>query len=100
MSATSSGEADEPHGRRERRHRAAAVERHDGQHVEEVQEEAGERQRHEQVVAGRVGDRDQGGGAEAAEDRAGEADARLGERVLTERLGPDHGAEERDEHGR
>ena len=33
-------EADEPHPRRHRGHRAAAVERHDGQQVEEVEEEA------------------------------------------------------------
>src|SRR3712207_7180316 len=44
-----------------------------------------ERQRADQVAAGGVRDGDQGGGAERAEHRAGEADARLGERVAAER---------------
>ena len=43
---------------------------------------------------------DAGGRADAAEDRAGESDARLGERVVAERPSADHRAQERDEHRR
>ena len=78
-------EPDEPHPRRHRRHRPAAVERHDRQQVEQVQEEPGEGQRPPEVVAGGVPDQDARGRADAAEDRAGQADARLGERVVAER---------------
>ena len=99
-SADQPAEAGEPHPRGHRGHRAAAVERDDREQVEEVQEEAGERERAPQVVAGRVPDQDAGGRADAAEDRSGEPDPRLGERVVTERAGADHRAEERDEHRR
>ena len=42
----------------------------------------------------------QRGRSDAAEDRPGEADAGFGQRVVAERAGADHGAEEGDEHRR
>ena len=54
----------------------------------------------EEIAAGRLPDHETGRGADRSEDRAGEADARLGERVVAQRLGADHGAEEGDEHRR
>ena len=47
-----------------------------------------------QIAAG------QRGRAERAEDRAGEADARLGERVVAERLADDRAEERDEEHAR
>ena len=94
------GKPDEPHRGGHRRHRAAAVERDDGKQVEQIEEEAGEGERAPEVVARRVPDEHARGSAEAAEDRAGEADARLGGGVVTERLGADHRTQEGDEHRR
>ena len=84
-SATIAAEPDEPHPRCERRHRPAAVERDHRQQVEEVQQEAGERQRRAEVVAAWRRRSEAGRRADAPEHRAGEADARLGERVAAER---------------
>ena len=53
-----------------------------------------------QVAARGRGDRQARGGADRAEDRAGEADARLGQRVAAQRLRPHERAQEGDEDRR
>ena len=78
-------EPDEPHPRRHRGHRPAAVERHHRQQVEQVQEEARVRERAPQVVAGDLPDEDADGRADAAEDGAGESDTRFRGGVVAER---------------
>ena len=95
--ATISAEADDPEGRRDRRHRPAAVERRDRDEVEQVQEEADEGQRAEEVVAGGGVERQRHEAADRAEDRPGEPDARLHGGVLRHLLHADVGAHQRDE---
>ena len=63
-SATSTAEADEPNPRRHRGHCPAAVERHDGDQVDQVQEEADIGQGPQQVAVERFGDPQAGGRAE------------------------------------
>ena len=76
---------------------AAAVERHDRQQVEEVQEEAGERDGLEQLRPREVREDEHAGGTGRAEHRACETDLRLDPRVARHVPHPDHGAEERHE---
>src|SRR5262249_4147142 len=61
---------DEPHPRRHRGHRPAAVQRDHRQQVEEVQEEAGEGQRGPHVAAGQPRDRQARRRADRPEDPA------------------------------
>ncbi len=60
--------------------------------------DVGERDQHV-AVEQLPGDGDSRGG-EAAEDRSGQPDARLGKRVVAERAGGDESAHEGDEHRR
>ncbi len=72
---------------RHRRHRPAPVERDDGQQVEEVEEEARCRpSARKKSVFGGLADRQTDAGADGAEDRTGEPDPRLRQRVVAERL--------------
>ncbi len=75
-------EPEEPHRGRHRGHRAAAVEGDDGYEVDEVEEEGDVGERAQQVAVQGFGEREADGGAERAEDRAGQADAGLGEGVV------------------
>ena len=93
-------EPDDPHPGRQRGHRPAAVQRKDGEQVEEVEEEADERERLEQLVAGQRVDPERHESRKRPEHRAGQADARLGRGVLRHLLHRHQGAQERDEHRR
>ena len=89
-------EPQKPHPGRHRRHRPAPVERDDGNQVDQVQEEADVGERPKQVAVRGLGDRQADRGAERPEDRPRQSDARLGERVLAERLRGHDRAEERE----
>ena len=77
--------------------RPTAVERHDRDQVEEIEEEADEGERDEEIGARRLAGDPAYGGADGAEDRPGECDARLLPGVVRELPHPDHRTEERDE---
>jgi hypothetical protein len=61
----------------DRRGDAAAVERHDRQQVEEVDEEAGEAEGDEELRVLLLAHEPDGGGADRAHDRASDRDLRL-----------------------
>ena len=100
MATTSSGVADDPHPRRQRSHRAPAVERQDRREIQKVQEEPEEGERLKELLARDQPDRERHAGAERAEDRAGQPDARLHRRVLRQLLQRDRRTQERDEERR
>ena len=83
-------QADEPERRMQRAGSTAAVERDDRDEVEEVQEEPDERERDEQLGARRLARDPARSGADGAEDRPGERDARLLPGVVGQLLHPDH----------
>ena len=93
-------EPDDPERGMDRRDDPAAVERRDRREVEEVEEEAGEGQRDEQLGVEVLAEAPDGRGAEAAEDRARDRDLRLVPGVVGQLLQHDHRAEKGDEHRR
>ena len=84
----------------DRRGDPAAVERHDGDQVEQVDEEAGEGEREQELGVLLLPDDPDDGAAEAADDRPGEGDERLAPGVQRVLLEQDRGAQEGDEHRR
>jgi hypothetical protein len=93
-------EADDPEcGMQCGRHPAAVEGRH-RQQVEQVEQEAGERERDQQLRVDRLASDPDGGCAETAEDRPASGHLRLGPRVLERLLRDDRGAEERNENRR
>ena len=91
---------DDPERGMERGDGSAAVERDDGEQVEEIDEEAEEGDRLELVGVLRDAERVDRRRAKRADDRAGQRDPRLVPGVARVLLHRDHRAEERDEHRR